>query len=486
MPPTPEEQKQILDDLHTLAMEDVNNLWQDASMADLSSPEFRGVITSGVPELIDPYAATAGDLATTWYEDAAPESAYRATPAALAPTQQMAASTSWALQASGEAALVKIAGFGSRTIYDQARNTIVENADREPGATWARYASADACAFCRMLASRAEVYASKAAATSVVGRKGRPRGNQGLGDRYHDHCRCRAIAVRPGQTYLPPDYAKDWDKQYNAAVRETSDGGAINLRAVLAKMDELEDGGTVARSSTATAKRVADTRAWLAAESQYNDAVAEWLAAEQRYRTTAPPRVLTERQGRDLGRRTWRDYADGVDVADREAVRAYTGNGYEDINEYLRGLTSTVSDSNAAAIARLDRVMDAAPRVPENLRASRAVGADVFSLTEASDPRMLVGRTFRDDGFLSTALQSDIRSVNRGEVELRLDVPAGTRGLYVSSHDRDDDRSLAVFGPSENELLLGRGVEYEITGAVVDGGRTILTGRVIGQRGSGG
>ncbi|ORI13441.1 hypothetical protein [Rhodococcus sp. 1168] len=277
--PTPDEQKQILDDLHTLAMQDVTDLWQDASMLNIDSPAFRGVMTSGVPELLDPYAASAGDLAATWYEDAAPELAYKANPAALAPTEQIAASTAWALQASGEAALMKIAGFSSRTIYDQARNTIVENADREPGAKWARYASADACAFCRMLASRAEVYSSKAAATSVVGRgremsasdraaraRGESRGGRGrflaggsrtrgsrdLGTRYHDHCRCRAISVRPGQTYLPPDHAKDWDEQYAAAVRATSTGGAINLKAVLSKMDELDGGRAASRVPTKT------------------------------------------------------------------------------------------------------------------------------------------------------------------------------------------------------------------------------------------
>ncbi|WP_052077527.1 VG15 protein [Rhodococcoides fascians] len=485
MPP-PNEKKDILDDLNTLATQEVSEVWRDASKLDLSSAEFRSVIVQAVPEVIDPYAATAGDLAAGWYDEAAPELDYVAKPAALPSIEKLTASTSWALQATGEAALVSIAGFTSRAIFGQSRATVIENAEAEPGATWARHAQAGACAFCRMLSTRNEVYASRASATRVVGRKGGARGNQRLGKRFHDHCRCTATEVRPGMVYTPPSYAQAWEKQYTEAVQATSTGGAIDLRAVMAKMDEIESGGKVARSSTVAAKRAVDMRAWLAAESQYNDAVSEWLAAEQKYRTTAPPRVLTESQGRDLGRRTWRDYADGVAVADREAVRAYTGNGYEDINEYLRGLTSTVSDSNASAITRLDRVMDAAPRVPENLRASRAVGADVFSLTEASDPRMLVGRKFRDGGFMSTAMQSDIRSVNRGEVELRLDVPAGTRGLYVSSHDRDDDRSLAVFGPSENELLLGRGVEYEITGAVVDGGRTILTGRVIGQRGSGG
>ncbi|MFI8565771.1 ADP-ribosyltransferase [Rhodococcus sp. NPDC078407] len=197
-----------------------------------------------------------------------------------------------------------------------------------------------------------------------------------------------------------------------------------------------------------------------------------------------PPRSLTEDDGRALGSRVWRGYAEYVDPVDRQAVRTYTGDTYEPINDYLRGITTRISDDHRDAITRVDRVIDNAPRVPENMTVSRAIGADVFGLTEGSNLSGLVGRSFQDNGYVSTALQSTLKSVNRTEVELRLDVPSGTRGLYVSSHGKNDDNSLAVYGQIENELLLGRGIDYEITDAAIEDGRRILSAKLVRQRSS--
>ncbi|OZC52977.1 hypothetical protein CH289_11905 [Rhodococcus sp. RS1C4] len=104
-----------------------------------------------------------------WCEDAAPSLSYLATPAELAPIEQLEASTSWSLRANGDAALTRMAGFTSRAIFGSARQTIGENAEKESGATWARHAQAGSCAFCRMLTTRAEVYASKESATTARG-----------------------------------------------------------------------------------------------------------------------------------------------------------------------------------------------------------------------------------------------------------------------------------------------------------------------------
>ena len=196
----------------------------------------------------------------------------------------------------------------------------------------------------------------------------------------------------------------------------------------------------------------------------------------------APPRRLTEDEGRTLGSSVWRGYAETVDPVDRQAVRTYTGDTYEPINDYLRGITSRVSDDHRDAITRIDRVIENAPRVPENVTVSRAIGADLFGLKEGSNLSGLVGRTFQDDGFASTAMQSSVKSLERYEVELRLDVPSGTRGLYVSSHTKKDENALAVYGMVENELLLGRGIAYEITDAAIEDGRRILSAKLVQQR----
>lgn len=196
------------------------------------------------------------------------------------------------------------------------------------------------------------------------------------------------------------------------------------------------------------------------------------------------PRRISERQGRALGRGTWFDYADSMSPEDAKQVRVYTGNSYEVLNSALRSNElQLLTSAQRSTIDTLDRVIDRAPRVPEPLTVSRAVGADVFGLTKDSDISSVIGKPFRDDAFVSTALQSRLSGIERHEVEVRLDVPAGARGLYVSGHRDGDEKSLAMFGPGENELILGRGVDYVFDDAFVENGRRVLRGRVVGQDG---
>lgn len=94
----------------------------------------------------------------------------------------------------------------------------------------------------------------------------------------------------------------------------------------------------------------------------------------------------------------------------------------------------------------------------------------------------LVGRRFRDEAHLSTALQSELTlPLDRHLVELRLDLPSNTKALYASSSKRNE-RGLATYGPEENELIVGRGIDYEIYDAVIEAGnRRVLLARLIAQ-----
>ncbi|MGB7364846.1 MAG: ADP-ribosyltransferase, partial [Rhodococcus sp. (in: high G+C Gram-positive bacteria)] len=203
---------------------------------------------------------------------------------------------------------------------------------------------------------------------------------------------------------------------------------------------------------------------------------------------------------RRLGTDTWRGYADSLPDDQRSAVRFYTGNGYEDVNEPLREGVAAAAGIDAT-IALLDAVMAAAPTVPEAVVVGRSVTESIFGLPRRGDGPVtpqsntqrladalaLRGRPFRDDGFMSTAMQTDGFHHDRHEARLQIEVPAGTRALYVSSHpDIDgapDPRSLAEYGPDENELLIGRGVEFEITDAQIDDvtGDLLFRVRVTGQ-----
>lgn len=265
--PSPAERLEVLNEVNVYAIEELTDLWRGAS--GMPSEQFRQLLIDAVPEIVDPHAAMAADYSVDWYAQSDPQSPFRPTPAALPDALPLKESAAWALGATGDEALTRFAGFMQRAIFDTARDTMVSNVDREPGARWVRHARGKACAFCRMLATRSETrssYTSESAALSVVGRgqqmsesdrraraRGesriggrfmaggtKTRGSRPLGEKYHDYCRCTAVEVRPGMTYIPPPYTERWEQQYKAAVKDTASGGAINLNAVLAHMRQAD------------------------------------------------------------------------------------------------------------------------------------------------------------------------------------------------------------------------------------------------------
>lgn len=214
-------QRETLGELASLAEADLTSLYNLA----LSSPNPAGVLVDAYPELASSYTMAAADLAATMYEDSAPDLTFNAVPADPGTTEQYQANARWALSTGVTSAMALILLFGSleRALYNGARQTMIDNANAE-GGLWARYASATACEFCRMLATRGDVYASKAGATRVGAGKARPRGSQRAGDLFHDNCKCIAVQVRPGQTYHAPAYVAQWEAEYQAAFAAARGG----------------------------------------------------------------------------------------------------------------------------------------------------------------------------------------------------------------------------------------------------------------------
>lgn len=134
----------------------------------------------------------------------------------------------------------RMTGAVQRYVTTAARDTVTENAEREE-VRWVRDAKADACAFCRLLATRGTTggdlgYLSEESAQFVVGRRGRERGSRRIGELYHDFCRCEPIPIRAGDSYTPPEHLLDWQTQYEKA-RANSNG---STKAILAAMRAAE------------------------------------------------------------------------------------------------------------------------------------------------------------------------------------------------------------------------------------------------------
>ena len=264
----PAELRSALVDLNSLMVGDLAALWRAMDGQDV---EFlREALQAELPGVVDPYLAASGDITATWYESQAPELAYVARPAALVDEGQLQATARWAagtvLTRTPVTPLDLLAGAMQRALFNESRETIVQNSAAEPGARWARHASANACEFCKMVATRGGVYYSEESATRVTGvnyggtdyRKARKLGktvNQvpvggrteygrksrrsitRLGDKYHDHCHCIAVPVRPGQEFDPPSYAEEWEAEYTRA-RQAADG--VDAKSILSAWRKLQ------------------------------------------------------------------------------------------------------------------------------------------------------------------------------------------------------------------------------------------------------
>ncbi|AWH14405.1 head maturation protease [Mycobacterium phage TChen] len=222
--------------------------------------------------------SAAAEMSATWYELSAPSSTLAVETAASIPVERLTQSAEWALGAKGEQGLARLEGTVQRAVFDGARETTLINVAREPGSRWVRHARPEACAFCRMMATRHTNrklwYRSEESALNVVGRsfqltnadrrmiasgqatneellsrresmdtyvagkrKGQKRvraqrGKRAVGSKgYHDDCRCIAVEVRPGQDYEPPEYVQAWNEEL---AKAQANAGKNDARSILA------------------------------------------------------------------------------------------------------------------------------------------------------------------------------------------------------------------------------------------------------------
>ena len=265
MPVSAAERRFVLDNLTRLAEADIRKMWRVAELqTDL---EFAAYVTQAFPEIVDPYHQMAAQAGATFFEEDFPEIT---TPPVLAPplpTEQLAKSASWALAADGVEAISRMAGTTQRAIYDGERDTTAANAS-ENGMRWVRVARPDACAFCKLLASRTangttysssgvrkkidpttgKPFADGRMTTAVYGRR-RTGSKRKTNAEYHDHCHCTAKAIPSGRdpmNYLSAtepqfaELAQQWDDQYQKARADAGTGDAKSILKSWRKQDAAD------------------------------------------------------------------------------------------------------------------------------------------------------------------------------------------------------------------------------------------------------
>lgn len=225
-------------DVATLSLSELLSFWRTLDTADpaATAGEIRGFIA----DLVDGYQPVAAEVGAGFYDDARDAAGaagrFTADLAQVPAVDRLQRLVGWAVtplfqrgtvtdtgvlstEASDQAVLSRLTAGTQQVVADGARDTVELNTERDPAKPrFARHASANACAFCALLATRGARY----------------RSEQTAGGKYHAHCHCVAVPVFDGDGYQSAPYVESWSKAYRHATREL--GGASDVNAVLAKM----------------------------------------------------------------------------------------------------------------------------------------------------------------------------------------------------------------------------------------------------------
>lgn len=165
----------------------------------------------------------------------------------------------------------------------------------------------------------------------------------------------------------------------------------------------------------------------------------------------------------------WKHYADFLNFPPESEIYKtffwYTGSWYTECNNIMRsipekciGINSGVSAEVIRAIQIMNDVL-CSYSLPENVITYRFTHKeDIKKLCHAK--RLPVGMTFADSAFLSTTLVKSLLEnfgkENHGDCVLKLYLPKGTPGAYVSFND---NRSCL----NEQEFLIPPHMRFQIT-----------------------
>lgn len=228
-----------LNHVNELAMRDLIPLVRTAQQMEPWAG--REYLTDALAALVGTYGSDASALTAIWWDEIMADDTYVAETAEMPPVDQLRTEVAWGTtipETSRDDVLSRMARLTQKHIFGAHRNTVQLNAlNTKTG--YARYAMPNACAFCRILASRGAVYGSQDAALYVGAsamrkhysdgrdrgyrlKKGRVRGTQKAGDKYHDHCRCIVAPLTRNVDPNFPDYVDKFAEEYQQAVEQVN------------------------------------------------------------------------------------------------------------------------------------------------------------------------------------------------------------------------------------------------------------------------
>lgn len=227
-----------LDSLSTAALADLQALL--SGVEGLAPERAKAILFEAFPEVFNPYAAASSAVSASFYEEVRDLAGVGGSFAAE--TLDTVEADRWGAlvgagtqprmleQGASNLMFTFLSGGLTSILSTMAADTIYGNAQKDPVTTrFQRVPKAGCCGFCGMLASRGADYDSEESALRVVGRgvpvhrtKGKrggqgkgikARGSQAVGEKFHDHCKCRTVQVYEGNAV---EMQADADKYFDA------------------------------------------------------------------------------------------------------------------------------------------------------------------------------------------------------------------------------------------------------------------------------
>lgn len=199
---------------------------QASDLVALDPAVAAGLIRELSAEIADEFGRVSSLLSAEWYEDLRPTTGFDAI--LLDPDiDKLQTDLGWAMRdlfaeiPDAEKALSLSEQVTDLAVANAGRGTIITNARRDPlEVRYTRHASANACAFCAMLASRQAVYRSEETA----------------GEEVHRKCHCTFVPVWPGQEVEEAPYVAQFRDDYYSARDAARAQGKRSTKAILAEM----------------------------------------------------------------------------------------------------------------------------------------------------------------------------------------------------------------------------------------------------------
>ncbi|MBT2604877.1 hypothetical protein J7E55_17940 [Bacillus sp. ISL-53] len=177
----------------------------------------------------------------------------------------------------------------------------------------------------------------------------------------------------------------------------------------------------------------------------------------------ATPTFSNIPEAHEWGNKNYTNWLKSLTESERKAIIKYTGIDYQYINNFLRGIDDSLHGLDMQVIDDIKSGLNKAS-VPHDMQVYR--GTDfrpfegIFSINKYGeiDVESLIGKTIKDEGFISTAIVKE-SSFDYKEVLWTINIPQGAKAAYVG------DISNV---PDEAELLLNAGQELFIKEANED------------------